>query len=404
MRARIMALRPIIRDHTSIAQQFFVFGYYGWKNTGDDAMLYTILRELHTLYPKNRIVVVARVPAKVPEETKSLVKFVKPVPHTVFREILNSSVFIIGGGTHIEDFGTRKIRPLKNVLRIFIFTVLAKFLGKEICFLDIGIGPISTVWDRLLLKPICELSDFISVRDRSSYEILKNLGVDAKSRLSFDASVLLEPLSNRDITVASGANNNKILGLSVSPVSEIYDCNRKKDIMLAREIAKGLNQWMEEDLGVEVHLFIFKGESKDDDVAFTNLLQGRLKLVERVKLVPYESDPRKRLSQVSRCDYFIGMRFHSSLFAYLTGIPMLMIDYHPKCRALAEYIGLPKHAIVSPNEILTGQFRHFLEHFRESPNSFRATLPIDVAKWRARCGLCVHCRDSAYCTRSNASI
>lgn len=388
-----MAFRATICDDPNITHQFFVFGYYGWKNTGDDAMLYTILRELHTLYPKKIIAVLARVPVKISEEDRGLVKFVRPVPHAIFREILNSSVFIIGGGTHIEDYGTRKIRPLKNILRIFIFTVLAKLFRKEIYFLGIGIGPISTIWERLLLKTICQLTNFISVRDKISYEILKTLGVGAKSRLAFDPSALLEPLSDNDTTFASEANNNKILGLSILPVFKIYNCNRKRDILLAQEIAKGINKWMEEDPQVAVNLFIFKGKSKDDDVAFTKLLQGLLKLVERVKLVPFEPDPRKRLYQVSQCHYFIGMRFHSSLFAYLSSIPMLMIDYHPKCRALAEYIGLPKHAIVSLNEILTGQFSSFLKHLQERPNNFRATLPIEVAKHRARYGLDIRCKD-----------
>jgi polysaccharide pyruvyl transferase WcaK-like protein len=81
------------------------------------------------------------------------------------------------------------------------------------------------------------------------------------------------------------------------------------------------------------------------------------------------------------------MRYHSCLFAYLNSIPLLIIDYHPKCRALANEIGLPKHAVVSLEEILNGQFQDQLENLVNSPSDFCATLPISVAKTRARDGI-----------------
>lgn len=72
-------------------QRFFIFGNYGEKNTGDDAMIYALLQELHALYPTALFAIFSQIPITVPQETKNLVKFVRPIPRIVFREIMHSS-------------------------------------------------------------------------------------------------------------------------------------------------------------------------------------------------------------------------------------------------------------------------------------------------------------------------
>lgn len=37
-------------------QEFLLFGYYGWKNTGDDVILYALLNEINFLFPNARII------------------------------------------------------------------------------------------------------------------------------------------------------------------------------------------------------------------------------------------------------------------------------------------------------------------------------------------------------------
>jgi polysaccharide pyruvyl transferase WcaK-like protein len=81
------------------------------------------------------------------------------------------------------------------------------------------------------------------------------------------------------------------------------------------------------------------------------------------------------------------MRYHACLFAYLNNVPLLIIDYHPKCRALAEEIELPDNAIISLSEILTGGFAEHLRNLIRSPDKFLANLPIKLARNKARAGI-----------------
>ena len=366
--------------------QFFIFGYYGWKNTGDDGMIYALLQELHFSYPAATFAIFSQMPIVVPQETKNLVKFVRPTPQTVFREIMQSSIFIMGGGTQIYDYGG-KMKRLKVMSEMFIMLLWAKLFCKRIYLLGIGVEPLSTNWGRFLSKQMCRLADFVSVRDKSSYEILEGIGLKNKITLSFDLTALLQPLSATDDKHLVRNTDMKILGISILPFFEIYHGDKEKDRLFIHEIATGLNQWLKRDVQSLIYLFVFKGKSKADDVLITEMLRKQLESPERVKLVPYNPDPIETMSNVAQCHAFIGMRYHSCVFAYLTTTPLLVINYFQKCQALAEDIGLSEHAVISIEEILNGKFEKYLQNLQEHPDDFVATLPVDIAKQMAKNGL-----------------
>ncbi len=367
-------------------ERLFIFGYYGWQNTGDDAMLSALLQELPELYPKAEFLVVSRIPVAVPIYVKDKVKFVKPAPIPAFWAMVKSSTFIVGGGTHMDDYGKRTIK-IKNLTRLFALVLLARVLCNKVYFVGNGIGTITTTWGRMLAKATCHLASHINVRDKMSLEIVKSFGLQDKISLGFDVSAILTK-SEMIHNTATEETADEILGVCVTSVFEQYYGNKKKDSLLISEIAEHLNQCLNAMPKLRVRLFIFKDGPRDDDVRITNLLKDRLQVSKRVNLFSYNPDPHEVLAQIAQCRAFIGMKYHSCLFAYLNNIPLLVVAYHPKCRALANEIGLPEHAVMSLQEILEGQnFGERLRNLIELPESFRATLPVSVAKDRARAGI-----------------
>ena len=372
-----------------IKQQIFILGHYGWKNTGDDAMIYVLLHEFHILYPTATFVILSLIPIVIPHETKNLVKFIKHTnPLLVFREIMHSSTFAWGGGTFMFDHPNKnKINRFVRLCETFIIMAFAKLFCKRIYLLGIGVEPLSTTWGRFLSKQICRLADFISVRDKSSYEILEGMGLKNKVAVSFDLAALLQPLSISDNKPLVKNTDMKILGISILPFFEIYHGDKEKNRLFVHEIAKGLNQWLKRDCQSLIYLFVFKGKSKADDVLITEMLRKQLEPSERVELIPYNPDPIETMDKIAQCHAFVGMRYHSCVFAYLTNTPLLIINYFQKCQALAEDIGLPKHAVISLEEILNGQFEDYLENLQKHPDDFVATLSVDIAKQMAKNGL-----------------
>jgi polysaccharide pyruvyl transferase CsaB len=368
-------------------RQFFIFGYYGWKNVGDDALLYALLEELQTADPEAKFAILSPIPVTIPPQVENRTTLVKLSPLAVAGAILKSSAFVIGGGTHITDYGNKR-RALKILSRIFALALYSKLLGKKVYLINNGVGPFSTSWGRLLSRMIFSLVDFISVRDKASYGILKSFGFTHKATLAFDLSALLEPLDKKGNSLIQDERGEKqILGISITPVFEIFFNDKKRDSLLIDEIAGGINEQLEKNHRLRVYLFIFKGRSRHDDVLITQSLQERLHPSDRVQLVAYNPNPVEMLTQVARCDAFVGMRYHACLFAYLGSAPLLAMDYHPKCGALADEIGLSPQAVLPLDDVLNGRFQERLGNLLCCPDNFRATMPVNMARQRARSGV-----------------
>ncbi|MFC1898792.1 polysaccharide pyruvyl transferase family protein [Chloroflexota bacterium] len=366
-------------------QQVFIFGYYGWKNTGDDAMLYVLLQELPKTFPEAEFIVLSHIPVVIPTSSKNKVRFVKPAVIPALSELLRSQIFIIGGGTHIHDYG-QGIRIIKILLRLLIIVALAKLSGNKVYLIGNGIGPITTRMGRFFARIICSMSDYITARDKISYQTLGNLGLanDRHYLLGFDLAALLKVEQDKRNNLGKTNSNLLTLGICVTSIFAIYYCNHEKDLVLIDEIAKALNIHLAKTSNLNIHLFVFKEGQKDSDVHLTQLLKKRLGNSGRVKLIPYNSDPRETLNQVTQCDLFIGTKYHSCIFAYISHVPLLVIDYHPKCSAFAKEVGLPDYAIVSLQDIIDGKFISYLNHLVNHPNEFLARLPINVAETNAR--------------------
>lgn len=364
-------------------QQIFILGHYGWKNTGDDAMIYALLQELYLSYPKSTFAVFSPISIVVPTETKHLVKFVKPIPRIVFREIMKSKVFILGGGTHFYDYEPgNKIKRMKIMLQMFIIILWAKLFCEKVCLVGIGIEPFSTKWGKTISIMMCKMADFISVRDTLSYNFLNEHGLGRKVTLSFDLAALLSVPSKCDYSKKN--MDEKVLGVSILPFFEIYHYNKEEDCKFIDELCKSLNQWLKRNEHSKIYLFVFKGKSRSDDVLITEMLQKKIGDSEKVKIVTYNPNPIEMLCNVAQCHSFVGMRYHSCVFAYLTKTPLLIINYFQKCQALAEDIGLTKDAIVSIEDVLNGKFQGKLEKLQDSPDKFIAKLPIDTAIYMAK--------------------
>ncbi len=359
-------------------EKIFMFGYYGWKNTGDDAMIYALVQEFFRENPLSEFVVVSEDSLKIPKETENSVRFIGNNPFVLLKEILSSSTVLWGGGTFMYDH-TNTGRQFVNLTLILSLVVFSRLLQKQVYLLGIGVEPLTTRIGKFLSKNICRLSGFVSVRDSTSLNILENLGLN-KTRLSFDLCALLEPHKCQK-------TGNKILGMSILPFFSIYYNDPERDMLMVDEIAKALKKWILADKKNIIYLFTFKGKSKEDDVQITKILEEKLNQKNKVMLIPYKKDPLDSLALLSCCDVFVGMRYHSCVFAYLSNIPMIIINYFQKCGSLAEDTGLTSSALISPDDILDGKFGGYLENLMRKPGDFKAKLPTLEARSMAKEGL-----------------
>lgn len=349
-------------------------------------MIFVLLHELHDRFPRATFVIPAHAPFTLPEEAKRSVKLVEPKPWAVLREIKRSSAVVMGGGTHIYD-KTKETGRFAVLAAWFIVMAIAKILGHRIYLIGIGVEPVETKWGVFFAKSIFRLADFMSLRDTASFEIVKSLGFEYKAVLSFDLSALLLDSSasspTKDDQNEGGASRDlypKKIGISLLPFFQIYYGDNSADKRIVQVIAEAFNKWLAKNDKNIVFLFVIKGGLKKGDTDITNLLRASLTPQTRVRLIPYNSDPRQAFSKIAQCDAFVGMRYHSCIFAYLSRVPLLMVNYFNKCDALAQDVKLSKDALITPDEIVNGKLEEKITQLTSCPTRFIAELPPEEAK------------------------
>lgn len=331
--------------------KIFVFGYYGQNNAGDDSMLYGFFNSIKYRRENKKIsfYILSKNKLILPKINSVKVFLIKPKFSDVLSTIVNSDAILIIGGSHIEEQG--KIwRSHKNIIRIFLITLIAKILNKKFYLIANGFGPIKSKINYLIGAKILKYINYISLRDTRSYVFCKNLIKEEKKiGLSFDLALKTsEDLKKKK----EERKNNKIIGISLLSYYKIYEKDSKEDENLINSLSSLLNQIAFKNYNVKFYLYEFHGPGLSSDLPI--LLKLEKKIKKPTTIIRYSNHPEIFLKNIDRSDFFISMRYHSCLFAYLRNIPFLAINYHRKIRDLILDIKYSKKNIINLNDITDG--------------------------------------------------
>lgn len=302
-------------------KKVLLFGYYGYQNTGDEAILKTIVKQIKGAMAD----VSLKVLTYKAEETEKKYK-VSAVSRNRFMELIRaikeSDVVISGGGSILQD-----VTSSRSLLYYLAIIWLAKKLGKKVMFYGNGFGPITKVYNKKLVKYIINQVDVITVRDFQSKEAMKALGIRHEIQVTADVTFAMAPLcrkSGRNILSDEGlVPDKKIIGISVRPWRGME--NYKRIIANTADYLQHLNYQV---------LFIPMQYPHDQklSVEITNLMKNKAYVLSR------QYEPEEVLSVISELDLLIGMRLHSLVFAAIARVPMVGIEYDDKIKSFLELV------------------------------------------------------------------
>ena len=284
----------------------FLYGYFGQKNTGDDAMLSCWLDNMNH---NDTAYVLCKTPCYVPHD-----KSIEYVPYNVLKAITglyNADNLTIVGGTHFSNYG-KMHRNFLITLRILAVCILAKILRKKVYFDSIGIV-CGNWWLWLMLFVTCRFADRITVRDKTSKIILDTIGVRAEEVFDLAFGLLKH--------IRYGSKNSGTLGVNVSPLYKIYFDYPQADTDNINDIADTINKSVKYNT---VKLIILR----EGDTNYTRMLQD--KITKRTELVPYNPDPLYALNEIAKCEHLLAMKYHACYYAKLAGVPFTNLSTHPK--------------------------------------------------------------------------
>ena len=143
-----------------------LFGYYGFSNLGDDALLYSAIKRARDEFSES-------VGALTYEPKKYAKRFAIPCynrfsPFSLYFRIFRCERLIFGGGTLFQDLTSRR-----SFLYYLFVLRLALFLKKDVLFYANGIGEIKSDRRCTSLYKCLASARYIGVRDKRSFEILR---------------------------------------------------------------------------------------------------------------------------------------------------------------------------------------------------------------------------------------
>lgn len=300
-------------------------GFYGFGNTGDEAILETLAYELTNLGLEVSAL------SSNPEDTKkryNIKSYNRKNPGEIIKAIKSCDVLIKGGGSLFQDVTSSM--SLYYYLGIAMMAMMAR---KQVYLYSQGIGPISRQINRRLFTRIINRCKAISVRDEFSKEELDKLGVKVPPiTLTADPVFLLKPApaeTGVKILLSSGLDieeGRMMVGLAVRPW--------KGDETASSRFADMADRIIEEYNAK----LVFIPFHYPHDLDFT------FEIVNRMKNKPFIMDkrymPSEIMSVMGQMHVNIGVRLHSLIFSACMGVPMIGISYDPKIEGFLNSMGL----------------------------------------------------------------
>ena len=305
-----------------------ISGYYGFNNTGDEAMIETMSIELAK---KNyRLVVLSSNPEKT-KELYNVDAYDRYKFWSIVKAIRKTDILVSGGGTLFQDITSKK-----SIWYYLGIVILAQLLGKKVCIAYQGMGPINTKFYRWITKKTLNKKSvkLIALRDKQAYEYAKEMGIkEEKMVLSSDMIFMMKPpAKERSLKILKDnvhnlEENEKLIGFSVR---EWKDKDRTD---LFAEVADKLV----EKYNARIVFFPFH---KPKDAEISKIIMHKMKHEDKTVLIPNRYLPSEILGTMGLMDVNIGVRLHALVFSALMNVPTIGISYEPKIDGFLEMINM----------------------------------------------------------------
>lgn len=305
-----------------------ISGYYGFNNTGDEAMIET----MSTLLAKRDYGLI--VLSSNPEKTKELYN-VQAYDRYKFGEVRKAlkkaDIVVSGGGTLFQDITSKK-----SLIYYLGIVKLAQLMHKKIFVAYQGMGPLSSKLNCKLTKNILNKKSvkLIALRDEQAIDFAKDIGINRdKIIFSSDMIFMLESPPKvrcekilRD-NVHGYKDGQKLIGISIR---EWKDKDRTD---LFAELADKLV----EKYDARIVFFPFH---KPKDAEISKIVMHKMKHEDAAVLLPNRYLPSEVLGTMGLMNVNIGVRLHSLVFSSVMNVPTIGISYDPKIDGFLDTINM----------------------------------------------------------------
>ena len=301
-------------------------GYYGFNNTGDEAIMLSMHHNIQAMGENYHITVLSNRP-KETSKRYNIEAVYRFGIRDVYRALKWCDVLLSGGGSLLQD--STSTRSLLYYLSI---TACAKALGKKVMLYANGIGPVSGKRNRRLVKQVVNRADLITLREENSYEELLSMGVKkSKCFVTADPVFTMNGIAQEDakkLLLDNGIPMDK-------PLVAVSVRNWKNIESFTDEFAKLCDTVVRKyDRNI-----VFIAMQVPNDYRTSEMVQKKMQ--EKSYILRGDFTPYDLISVIGCMDFILGMRLHTLIFAARKIVPLIGFVYDPKIKYYLSRLDMP---------------------------------------------------------------
>ncbi|SDE34764.1 polysaccharide pyruvyl transferase CsaB [Paenibacillus sp. UNCCL117] len=333
-------------------QRIVISGYYGFNNSGDEAVLQSILLALKEQGERQGISFTPVVLSVNPEwtaRTYGVEAVHRMRPREVWRTLQGAGGLISGGGSLLQDETSAKTIPYYiAVIR------MAQWLGKPVFIYSQGIGPVHRKLFYGFIRSAFSRCEVVTVRDEESKALLMRMGA-AEQKIS----VVPDPVMG--MPLKAGAHVRKSGQGQDAPVVGVSVRYWNEDRSELEAVADALRRVLEQS---SAHIRFLPFHLPSDEQA-SLYVQERLGEMYRgrISVAGGVTHPQDMLAEVAGCHTLLGMRLHALIYAAGQYVPMVGLSYDPKIDQFLNRLGM-KPAASTQRPDGESMAAELLEHLR----------------------------------------
>jgi polysaccharide pyruvyl transferase CsaB len=313
-------------------KRVLISGYYGFHNTGDEAILAAICQLLE---PFEIEVSVLTAHSDHQLQGCKFTAIQRTDLPAIIQALKKTDLFISGGGGLFQDVTGQGSIPYYGGL-----LWLARRMGVKTMIFSQGLGPLRHPWSRWAVRNIFKNVTGIALRDRDSIELLTKTGLSkAQVQLTADPVLAMRgmpPGRADEILLAEGLNPLlPLLGVSIRPWRSWYEKQLKSFTSVICQFAKSV--------GAQVVFIPFQPDQDTwicNEAAYSMQCRPQ-ECIPDIRVIQGNYSPLEIHSLIGRMDMIVGMRLHALIMAASNRVPAVGIVYDPKVRSFSEMVGYP---------------------------------------------------------------
>lgn len=328
-----------------------IWGYYGFANTGDEAILHCLLRGMRNIpmvRDQSDVVVFSADPAATRRE-HNVSAVLSAIPRThkervkamlyldwrdARRTYQQLDTLVVGGGGLFFD------APDSNfwLLRMLEQIRLAVADGKQVILCGVGVGPLYHQESKEIIKKVFSQVRGILVRDEPSAHLLAEIGVTAPVHVTGDLVFLIEPASSERIAEIAAIEGLK---KSARPVIGVTLQGVEAEKPGIREALQAFVRYAVEVLEADIWFIPMQtgGERGVDDRPAAAAVAEEIADRDRLKAVNGTYSPWEVQGVLGLCDAVLAMRLHGAILAIANRTPVFGVSYAAKVSRVFAEIG-----------------------------------------------------------------